>query len=133
MLDDLPFVDEHAIVVDRPRPAAFANLERTVRANWARSHRRPIEHLLGTHDPGGFAVAASTPPDRLVLTGRHRFARYRLEFHLADAAGGTRIAARTYARFPGPHGQLYKTLVIRTRLHVAATRRILRSLAAVPE
>ena len=127
--DELPYVDEHTIVVDLPPDETFARLEHYARRVWARPDRRWVEHLLGTEHPGGFAVVSSQPPGHLVLAGRHRFARYRLEFQLTVEGEGTRVAARTYARFPGPHGFAYQTLVIRTRLHVVATRRILHAIA----
>ena len=126
--DELPYVDEHTIEVDLPADATFARLEHYVDRVWARQHRRWVEHLLGTEHPGGFAVVSSQPPDLLVLAGRHRFSRYRLEFHLTELPAATRVAARTYARFPGPHGCAYQTLVIRSRLHVVATRRMLRAI-----
>ena len=39
-----------------------------------------------------------------------------------------RLAARTFARFPGPHGRAYRLLVISSHAHVVATRRILASM-----
>lgn len=129
-VDELPYVDEHAIVVHVPIGEAFARLDRYVRRVFVGRSRGWVEHLLGTEHPGGFHVAGAEPPGLLVLAGRHRFARYRLEFHLTEAGAGTRVGARTYARFPGPHGFAYETLVIRTGLHVVATRRVLRSIAA---
>ena len=37
------------------------------------------------------------------------------------------LRAHTFARFPGPHGRVYRLLVIDSRAHVLATRRILAS------
>jgi hypothetical protein len=128
--DELPYVDEHTVIVELPPDEAFARLDHYVGRVWARPDRRWVEHLLGTEHPGGFAVESSQPPERMVLAGRHRFARYRLEFHLTEVPAGTRLTARTHARFPGPHGFAYETLVIRSRLHVVATRRILRAIAS---
>jgi hypothetical protein len=69
-------------------------------------------------------------PGHVALAGRHRFARYSLTFELDDAGGGiTRLRALTHAAFPGVRGQIYKTLVIRSRGHVLATRLILRRVA----
>lgn len=124
---DLPFIDTHALTIDAPRAAVWAALsdyaERSLRIDRA----GPLAALLGTEPRPGFAVVASDPPDQLTLAGRHRFSRYRLVFALADAAGGaTRLSASSYAAFPGPHGRLYKLLVIDSRAHVLATRRLLR-------
>ncbi len=64
-----------------------------------------------------------------MLTGRHRFSRYRLEFELGDLANGeTVLSARTYAAFPGIAGQVYRALVIGSRAHVVAVQGILRSI-----
>jgi hypothetical protein len=89
-----------------------------------------FRRILGTDPRAGFAVAASVPGERLELAGRHRFSRYVLEFSLRDGAEGTtRLAARSFAEFPGIHGRAYRALVIGTRLHVLATRGMLRAIA----
>ena len=73
-------------------------------------------------------LTIAAPHERLTLTGRHHFSRYLLVFDLGDAPdGATRLRATSYAAFPGPHGRVYRTLVIGTRLHVVATTHILRS------
>ena len=75
-------------------------------------------------------MAASVPGERLELAGRHRFSRYALTFSLQDGQPGvTRLAARSFAEFPGIHGRAYRALVISTRLHVLATRAMLRTIA----
>ena len=38
------------------------------------------------------------------------------------------LRALTYARFPGPHGRVYRLLVISSRAHVLATDGILASI-----
>jgi len=124
----LPFIDEHAIDVAASRGAVWSRLERFA-GRALTSGSGPLHRLLGTEPPAGFAVASSVPGERLELTGRHRFSRYRLEFTLSDASSGaTRLAARSYAEFPGPHGHAYRALVIGTRLHVLATRAMLRAI-----
>jgi hypothetical protein len=77
----------------------------------------------------GFRVAAAERPRRLVLSGRHRFSRYALEFATrpADRAGATVLRAETRAEFPGPAGRVYRALVIGSRGHVVAVRRLLGS------
>lgn len=127
--DDLPFVDEHATVVAGTRDEVWQELERYADRVLARAADGTLSRLLGTDPPGGFRVAEREPGRRLSLVGRHRFSCYRLEFLLDDVDDvddRTRLRARTLAVFPGPHGQVYKTLVIRSRLHVLAVRRMLR-------
>lgn len=52
------------------------------------------------------------------------------EHNLRDApGGGTLLRATTYAEFPGLRGRGYRALVIGSRLHVVATRGMLRSVA----
>ena len=91
----------------------------------------PFHRLLGTDPPAGFAVADRVEGERLELAGHHRFSRYVLEFSLLDGAtpGTTRLVARSFAAFPGIHGRAYRALVIGTRLHVLATRGLLRAIA----
>ena len=121
-----PFVDEHATTVAAPPDRVWAALEQYADRVLERAAGSTVARLLGTDPPGGFRVAAREPGRRLALDGRHRFSRYRLEFLLDDApAGGTRLRARTLAAFPGVRGQVYRTLVIRSRLHVLAVRRML--------
>jgi hypothetical protein len=131
---ELPYIDEHALRVAAPRAAVWTALERYV-AGWMRqAEGHPLTRVLGTDPPTGFAVAEREPTTRLVLAGRHRFARYELAFELADARGGTtQLRAQTYALFPGPHGRLYRALVIGTRGHVLVTNHLLRAIARLSE
>jgi hypothetical protein len=72
-------------------------------------------------------VARSKPPTELALEGAHRFSRYALTFRLDElAASRSKVRAETRAAFPGLHGRAYKTLVISSRAHVVAVRRLLR-------
>ena len=124
----LPNVDTHTVEVAAPRTVAWQALqgfaERSLLGSGGVLHR-----VLGTDPSAGFEVATSEPQDRLELAGRHRFSRYMLAFQLSDgAAGTTRIAAETYAEFPGIHGRAYRALVIGTGLHVVATRQMLRAI-----
>lgn len=86
------------------------------------------EQTAGELVPGstvvGFEVVHSQPPRELRLEGRHRFSRYALTFEIEDR-NRTILRAITDADFPGLKGQIYKTLVIRTRGHVLAARLIL--------
>jgi hypothetical protein len=74
----------------------------------------------------GFHVVVADEPAELALAGRHRYSDYLLTFRLEQADGGaTRLAAVSRAEFPGWTGAVYRALVIGTRLHVLATRRML--------
>lgn len=137
-MERLPYIDEHATATGATREQAWAALVETVRRQTAGGER--LARVLGC-DPGtgsarfdgepgqtvpGFRVAEAEPGSRLVLRGRHRFSVYELTFLLGDDG---RLRAQTRAAFPGLKGGAYKTLVIRTRFHVLATRRILRAAA----
>jgi len=113
-----------------PRERVWAALESYVDGVLATGRSSVATRLLGTEPASGFGIASRVPPDRLELTGRHRFSTYRLVLTLQDGGGGagtTVVRATTYAAFPGPHGAAYRLLVIRSRLHVVATRRMLDS------
>ena len=126
-MESLSYIDEHDLVIEAERDAVWHALERVVDGTLRSGEGSFFTRALGTHPRAGFAVAESTEPTRLVLQGRHRFSRYELAFDLAeDGPGRTRTRATTRAAFPGPHGRAYKLLVISTRLHVLATRTILR-------
>jgi hypothetical protein len=86
----------------------------------------PIE--VGATIPG-FRVSEARPPSLLELEGEHRFARYALTFHLDELGSDRmRLRAETRAEFPGPHGKVYRGLVIGTRGHVVAVRRMLKAI-----
>ncbi|WP_262849863.1 hypothetical protein [Mumia quercus] len=126
----LPYIDEHVEVVAAPRSVVWAALEDYAASDLARGVGTVGSFLLGTKPRGGFAVRERTPGERLVLGGRHRFSRYRLEFALADTPrGATSLRAASFAEFPGPHGAAYRALVIRSGLHVVATTRMLRQIS----
>ncbi|MGH1565503.1 hypothetical protein [Mumia sp. DW29H23] len=122
-----PYVDEHALTIAAPRAAVWATLARYVDTDLTAAAGPVVSRLLGTRPPGGFAVAQRAAGERVELVGRHHFSRYRLVFAVEDTdRDATRLSARTYAAFPGPHGAVYRLLVIRSRFHVLATRRMLR-------
>ena len=110
-------------------PRALSGRARSI--GWALG-ARPLD---STGDPltvgatlVGFCVARADAPVELVLEGAHRFSRYALIFRL-DALPGdrTRLRAETRAAFPGAAGRAYRALVIGTRGHVVAVRRMLRA------
>jgi hypothetical protein len=134
---DLPFIDEHRVLVSAPAPAVW-------RALAARKPRlRPLlAHLLRTeprHTSGtaleegstspGFKVEKAEPEHRVVLTGSHPRARYALVFILDAQPDGTMLSARSYAQFPGLQGWVYRRLVIECSLHRIAVSRLLRTIA----
>ncbi|AZQ33415.1 hypothetical protein EJ357_08085 [Streptomyces cyaneochromogenes] len=104
----LPFIDEHATVVETSADAVWRAL--TARMDGAR----------------GFRVAVSTPGQELALVGHHPFSRYALIFHLDEAdQGHTRLRAESRATFPGPAGAVYRRLVIGTGAHALLVRHML--------
>ena len=139
-IERLPHVDEHALTVDADREATWAALLRAAEASVSSAGAPRYARLVGCADTEisgprplavgsaypGFHVAAATEPAELALAGSHRFSDYALIFRLDELADGcTRLRAETRAEFPGRKGALYKGLVIGTRLHVLATRRVL--------
>ncbi len=128
MNTDLPFVDEHRTTVEAPLEAVWRGLRRYVDRMLAVNEGRLATRVLGTRPAAGFEISEEVPPLRLALSGRHRFSRYALVFELDPQGQHTVLRALTYARFPGPHGGVYRLLVIGTRLHVVATRRLLESI-----
>lgn len=136
----LPFVDEHtetiAAAPDRVRVALMETLERALSRPGAAAYARlvgcvpheaagPRPLTVGSTVPG-FAVTAAEDGGEVVLEGRHRFSSYALVFRLdPDAEGHTRLGAETRASFPGLTGGLYRVVVIGSRGHVVATRRLL--------
>ena len=109
---------------DVPQPLAVAwGLEpRTRTDDWD-------DPQVGSTIPG-FAVAEIEPPRMLTLRGRHRFSRYEFRFALDDAEPDrVELHAHTSAAFPGPHGRIYRALVIGTGGHAVAVRRLLENVA----
>ena len=130
-MERLPYIDEHAARVPANRARVWKAVESYVGGLIRANERNPLATLLGAQPAGGFAVAESEPERRLVLRGRHRFARYELAFELADAEDGfaTQLRAQTHAAFPGLRGRVYRALVIGSRGHVVATRHMLGQIA----
>jgi hypothetical protein len=136
----LPYVDEHEQTVAAGREATWAALlyvaEATVSSAGAPRYARlvgcadteasgPRPPAVGSAFPG-FHVAVAEQPVELALAGNHRFSDYALIFRLEELPDGrTRLRAETRAEFPGLTGAAYRALVIGTRLHVLATRRLL--------
>jgi hypothetical protein len=125
---DLPFVDEHRTTIEAPLEVVWRGLRKYVDRMIAANDGGLFTKLLGAQPPAGFEVSEEVPEERLALTGRHRFSRYALVFELDPSGSQTVLRALTYAVFPGPHGRVYRLLVISSRVHVVATRRLLASI-----
>jgi hypothetical protein len=137
---DLPYVDEHSVAIEAALGAAWDALLRVVEGSFASGGSSRGARLLGCADTGasgprpladgstvpGFHVEVAQPPRELALAGSHRFSDYALIFRL-DELGESRttLRAETRAAFPGLKGRAYRAMVIGTRMHVLATRRIL--------
>ncbi|MER7764730.1 hypothetical protein [Streptomyces sp. NPDC097619] len=138
---DLPFIDEHRLLVAAPLTQTWTSLTKWV----ARTHlgiSPAFARVVGT-DPRevtgtppeqgstfpGFAVVENVPESRLTLAGRHRFSTYRLSFVLTGQPGGTMLAARSHGVFPGFHGAAYRFAVIGVGSHRILVRRSLRQIA----
>jgi hypothetical protein len=138
--EPLPHVDEHATEVSAGAGATWEALLAVVERSFSAPASARGSRLLGCADtePGGprpltagsafpgFHVEVARPPRELALRGRHRFSDYALIFRLDDLdSGRSRLRAETRAAFPGLRGGAYRALVIGTRSHVLATRRLL--------
>jgi hypothetical protein len=120
-MERLPYIDEHAITLHANRADAWAGLLKVL----CRDAEDPATV------PTGFTLAEAIPPQRLVLTGRHPFSIYRWVFELDDEGPQrTRVRSQTWAAFPGPHGKVYRALVIASGGHRVAVRWMLKRIAA---
>jgi hypothetical protein len=142
----LPFVDEHAALIAAPSNDVWSALVQTVErtftqpgaAHYARavgctpaaaSGPRPLAE--GSTFPG-FRVALVVAEKTLVLEGQHHFSNYSLHFELEPVdANTTRLRATTRAEVPGKLGRVYRLLVIDSRFHVFAMRRMLNAVGRV--
>jgi hypothetical protein len=128
-MTDLPYIDEHSIVVAAPRAVVWTALCRYADASIGLPAGNPLTRLLGTDPARGFAVTESRAQQHLGLGGHHRFSRYLLTFDLSDQPDGqTRVSARSYGQFPGVLGWAYRTLVVGSRGHVLAVRHMLQGI-----
>ncbi|MBX6748231.1 MAG: hypothetical protein IRY85_00950 [Micromonosporaceae bacterium] len=137
----MPLLDKYRVSIDASPDEVWTALGATV---WRMSNAG-VAALLGAIPPRsagdplvtgsaipGFAVTEATRPHRLVLSGRHRFAGYRLVFTILDRGpgSGTRLIATTYATFPGFAGRLYRAAVIGSGAHRLVMQRLLRRICA---
>jgi hypothetical protein len=140
VLAELPYLDEHATVieagVDDVWAALLETLDRAFSGAAAAAYARAVgctpstasgERPLG---PGstipGFQVITASPHHELVLAGRHRFSSYALIFRLDEVGPRrSRLCAESRAAFPAVLGRLYRLLVVGTGGHVLGVRRLL--------
>jgi hypothetical protein len=136
--DDLPYVDEHAIVVERGAAETWEAVRAIMDGTMSAGSSARGAKLLGCRESTasgprplavgstipGFRVTVAAPGEQLSLEGRHRFSRYALIFRIDELGPGrSRVRAETRAVFPGPLGRVYGGLVVGTRGHVLAVRR----------
>jgi hypothetical protein len=121
----LPFVDEHSVEIpaepDAVWDALWAVLGRTFGGTRG---SRLFARAVGVRDIEpivGFRIAEEERGRILVLEGEHRFARYRLTFRFENG----RLSAATHSAFPGPHGRVYRALILPTGFHARVVNRIL--------
>jgi hypothetical protein len=136
----LPFVDDHATEIAATVDEVWPMLSNAVERSFSRAGMAGYARLVGcvpvdSSGPRpladgstvpGFRVTSALPGRELVLEGRHRFSIYALTFRLDDIGSGrSRLRAETRAAFPGLAGGAYRLLVIGTRGHMVAVRRLL--------
>lgn len=140
---DLPRIDAHTVEVEAPPAVTWEALTDWMSSGSSRQGTVRFARMLGCDQlevsgkPGqsgstipGFRVALADPPRELALEGGHRFSQYTLNFQVEDRDNGrSLLSATTHAAFPGFKGQLYKTVVIRSRAHVLLTKGLLKSVA----
>jgi hypothetical protein len=147
LLDDLPRIDEHDIVVaagaDDVWHAAMEVLGTSSSSPWAKTFVRLLgcrpsaasawqAAAAGSSVPG-FTIVDTDCPQLLVLAGRHRFSRYGVVLRIEPVPGGSRCRLESRAVFPGPHGSLYRRAVLGSGAHVVALRRLLRHIRRTAE
>ncbi len=138
----LPHVDEHSVEIEADQDVVWEALVATVPRVFGGRLTPRMAGMLGCTeqehkgDPGkigstipGFVVARAVGPAMLALEGEHRYSRYALIFCIDRRRGGEscRLRAETRAEFPGAKGRAYRRLVIGSRGHVVATRRVLKA------
>jgi hypothetical protein len=139
----LPRIDEHAIEVDASPEQVWSTISTALPRMLGGSRATAVASLLGCRDRRldvqepieigatvpGFHVAHAREPSLLALEGAHRFSTYALTFHIDELGPDrARLRAETHAAFPRLRGTVYRVLVIGTRGHVIAVRRMLRTI-----
>src|SRR4051794_21027107 len=120
-MTDPIFIDEHIVTASASQPTLWHALNTTLIQLFSRRSARPLARILGsnsdTSEPQelllgqaipGFNVTDVQENRRLELSGKHRFAQYRLVFILDQTHTGCELRAQTWAAFPGTRGRLYR-------------------------
>ncbi len=145
-MERLPYIDDHVKTIPASRERVWGALLTVMRGQLGRKMPKPVAVVWGLQQRTrtgdwsagvsvgdtipGFEVGEVDQQRVLSLRGRHRFSRYELRFELSERAPGhVEIHAKTFAEFPGPHGRMYRALVIGTGGHRIAVRRILSSIS----
>ena len=138
--DEPPFLDEHTIEIAAGVDDVWRAVLDALDGAFSGSGGSGVARALGCADPSasgprpltegstipGFRVVVAEPERELVLAGRHRYSTYTLTFRLETTGpDGTHLRAESRAAFPGLLGGVYRLLVVGTRGHVAAVRRLL--------
>jgi hypothetical protein len=139
-IEQLPRIDEHAVTIDAGVADVWRALVVTLDRSFTNKPASVYARVVGCREYGprgprplaagstipGFRVVCAVPDAELVLDGQHRFSNYALTFRLESIGPQcTRLRADTRAAFPGVTGAAYRALVIGTRGHVVAVRRLL--------
>ena len=120
-MEQLPYIDQHAIRVPADRVTTWSALLRVM----CRNPNDP------STVPAGFVLDQATPHERFALKGRHPFAVYRLVFEIGEEGPQrTVVRALTWADFPGVKGRIYRALVIGTGGHRVVVRQMLKRIAS---
>lgn len=138
MAQELPFIDEHSILIDADRETTWRALTESFGSSGGKlfalygklisvdpdSNEGKLDQVGSTRI--GFRVSGSKPAQLLELTGRHRFSTYSLTWDITEEPfGKSRLSATTHAKFPGIHGRAYKAAVIDSSAHARVNRRML--------
>lgn len=138
----LPCIDEHETSINVPAAVAWTAVlavvgRLTTRPAWrmfAKAVRCKPDRAIGAgvtvgEALPGFLVARCEAPTEWALEGEHLFSRYVLTFRIAPVdSEQCRVAAHSSAEFPGPHGKIYRAMVIGSGGHAIGVRSILRSI-----
>jgi hypothetical protein len=145
-VSELPYIDAHQREIQASPERVWGALATTIGRLWPRLPGFMVSAwglepraVRGAWDSDvrvgdaipGFDVEGSERPRVLSLAGQHRFSEYRLEFELRPSKDliTTTLVARSFAAFPGLKGAAYRALVIRSRGHRVAVRRMLAQVA----